>query len=232
MSDKTMSRTPAIVAGGLIKHYEGGRVRAVDGLDLTIDTGEFVSICGPSGCGKTTLLNLLAAVDRPDSGTLTIHGQALTEMSEREIDTFRQKTVGLVFQLHNLLPDLSAWENVQTPMLGAGFSQRERLGRASDLLERVDLLDRRDALPTVLSGGERQRVAIARALANRPSILLADEPTGALDSKSSQRLLDLLNDLQKENGTTLVVVTHEQSIADRAGRTLNMLDGRMMDEGT
>ena len=232
MSDKTMSRTPAIVAGGLIKHYEGGRVRAVDGLDLTIDAGEFVAICGPSGCGKTTLLNLLAAVDRPDSGSLSIHGQTLSEMSECKIDAFRRTTVGLVFQLHNLLPDLSACENVQIPMLGAGLSRRERLRRASDLLERVDLLDRRDALPTVLSGGERQRVAIARALANRQSILLADEPTGALDSKSSQRLLDVLDNLQQENGTTLIVVTHEQSIADRAGRTLNMLDGRIMNEGT
>jgi putative ABC transport system ATP-binding protein len=227
-----MSRTPAIVAGGLTKHYEGGRVRAVDGLDLTIDAGEFVAICGPSGCGKTTLLNLLAAVDRPDSGALRINGRALTEMSEREINAFRRTMVGLVFQLHNLLPDLSACENVQIPMLGAGFSRRKRLRQASDLLERVDLLDRRDALPTVLSGGERQRVAIARALANRPSILLADEPTGALDSKSSHRLLDLLDDLQKENGTTLVVVTHEQSIADRAGRTLNMLDGRITNAGT
>jgi putative ABC transport system ATP-binding protein len=211
----------------VVKHYEGGRVRAVDGLDLTIDAGEFVAICGPSGCGKTTLLNLLAAVDRADSGSLSVHGRALTEMSETEIDTFRRVTVGLVFQLHNLLPDLSAWENVQVPMLGAGISRNERLKRASDLLGRVDLLDRKDVLPTALSGGERQRVAIARALANRPSILLADEPTGALDSRNGQRLLDLLDDLQEENNTTLVVVTHERSIASRAGRILNMLDGRM-----
>ena len=230
MSDRLMSRTPAIVAGALEKHYEGGRVRAVDNLSLRIDAGEFVAICGPSGCGKTTLLNLLAAVDRPDSGSLTIHGQALTEMSESEIDTFRRTTVGLVFQLHNLLPDLSACENVQVPMLGAGLARNERLRRASNLLECVGLQDRRDALPTVLSGGERQRVAIARALANRPSILLADEPTGALDSRNAQRLLDLLDELQKENNTTLVVVTHEPSIASRAGRILNMLDGRVTDE--
>ena len=230
MSDRPTSSTSGIAANRLVKHYEGGRVRAVDGLDLTIDAGEFVAICGPSGCGKTTLLNLLAAVDRPDSGSLSVHGRALTEMSECELDTFRRMTVGLVFQLHNLLPDLSACENVQVPMLGAGFSRNERLKRASDLLERVDLLDRRDALPAALSGGERQRVAIARALANRPSILLADEPTGALDSTNGQRLLDLLDDLQKENNTTLVVVTHERSIAGRAGRILNMLDGRMRDE--
>jgi len=230
MSDRPMSPASAIAAGGLVKHYEGGRVRAVDNLDLTIAAGEFVAICGPSGCGKTTLLNLLAAVDRPDSGSLIMHGRALTEMSEREIDTFRRTTVGLVFQLHNLLPDLSALENVQVPMLGPGVSRNERFKRASALLERVGLLDRNSALPTALSGGERQRVAIARALANRPSILLADEPTGALDSTNSQRLLDLLDDLQKENGTTLVVVTHEQSIAGRAGRILNMLDGRITDE--
>ena len=230
MSDGPTSPTSGIVAGGLVKHYEGGRVRAVDGVDLTIDAGEFVAICGSSGCGKTTLLNLLAAVDRPDSGSLSVHGRALMEMSETEIDAFRRVTVGLVFQLHNLLPDLSATENVQVPMLGTGLSRNERLKRASALLERVDLLDRQNALPTVLSGGERQRVAIARALANRPSILLADEPTGALDSQNSQRLLDLLDDLQKENHTTLVVVTHEHDVASRAGRVLNMLDGRMTNE--
>jgi putative ABC transport system ATP-binding protein len=230
MSDRPTSPTPDIVASGLVKHYEGGRVRAVDGLDLTIDAGEFVAICGPSGCGKTTLLNLLAAVDRPDSGSLSVHGRALTEISDTEIDTFRRTTVGLVFQLHNLLPDLSACENVQLPMLGAGVARNERLRRASDLLERVGLLDREHALPTALSGGERQRVAIARALANRPSILLADEPTGALDSANGQRLLDLLDDLQKENNATLVVVTHEHSIACRAGRILNMLDGRMTND--
>ncbi|UCG16805.1 MAG: ABC transporter ATP-binding protein [Phycisphaerales bacterium] len=229
MSDAPTVHTRGISACGLVKHYEGGRVRAVDGLDLTIDAGEFVAICGPSGCGKTTLLNLLAAVDRPDSGSLSVDGQVLTEMSETGIDTFRRVTVGLVFQLHNLLPDLSALENVQVPLLGAGVSRNERLKRASALLERVDLLDRKDALPAALSGGERQRVAIARALANRPSILLADEPTGALDSRNGQRLLDLLDDLQRENGTTLVVVTHEQSVASRAGRILNMLDGRMTD---
>ena len=224
-----MSHTPAIVAGGLIKHYEGGRVRAVDGLNLTIDVGEFVAICGPSGCGKTTLLNLLAAVDRPDSGSLSINGRALTEMSEREIDAFRRTAVGLVFQLHNLLPDLSACENIQIPMLGAGLSRRERCRRACDLLERVDLLDRRDALPTVLSGGERQRVAIARALANDPALLVADEPTGNLDSATAENVFELFHQLA-DAGKTVVMVTHDVDLAARTRRIVHMADGRILGE--
>ena len=224
MSDRMMSRAAAIVAAGLIKHYEGGRVRAVDGLDLTIDTGEFVAICGPSGCGKTTLLNLLAAVDRSDSGSLSIHGETLSEMSEREIDAFRRTTVGLVFQLHNLLPDLSACENVQIPMLGAGLSRRERLRRACDLLERVALLDRRDALPTVLSGGERQRVALARTLANEPSIILADEPTGNLDPELGRDVIAYFKEFS-ENGITVVMVTHDHQNAAKSNHRLQIING-------
>jgi len=213
----------------LAKRYEGGRIRAVDGLDLDIAAGEFVTICGPSGCGKTTLLNLIAAIDRPDSGVLSVAGRSLAGLSVAQADDFRRSLVGLVFQLHNLLPDLTASENVQVPMLGTGRPPPWRRDRAQYLLERVGLADRARALPTVLSGGERQRVAIARALANEPQVLLADEPTGALDSKNGERLLDLLDELQRDVQATLVVVTHDPIIAARAGRVLHMLDGRITD---
>jgi putative ABC transport system ATP-binding protein len=231
MSDMITSDRAGIQARGLVKHYEGGRVHAVDNVDVDVAAGEFVAICGPSGCGKTTLLHLFSAIERPDRGRLDVAGHALTEMSEAEIDTFRRTVVGLIFQLHNLLPDLTALENVQVPMFGTDRSPRERLRRARELVDRVGLTGRAHALPTVLSGGERQRVAIARALANRPRILLADEPTGALDSKNGELLLDLLDELQREAGTTLVVVTHDPQIAGRAGRVLHMLDGRISSPG-
>ena len=231
MSDRSLASTAAVLAQGLVKHFEGGRIHAVSGLDLEIGVGEFVAICGPSGCGKTTLLNLIAAIERPDAGTLRVAGRSLTNLTEAEADVHRQSSVGLVFQLHNLLPNLTALENVQVPMLAAGRSPLERGRRALALLQRVGLAGRQYALPTRLSGGERQRVAIARALANRPQILLADEPTGALDSVSGQRLLDLLDEVQRERETTLVVVTHDERIAGRAGRVLHMLDGKITDAG-
>jgi putative ABC transport system ATP-binding protein len=229
MSDALTNDAVAIHARGLEKYYEGGRVHAVDGVDLDVAAGEFVAICGPSGCGKTTLLHLFSAIERPDAGSLKVAGQALADLTDAETDRFRRAVVGLVFQLHNLLPDLTALENVQVPMFGTRRSGRQRLERARELLERVGLTGRAHALPTVLSGGERQRVAIARALANEPRVLLADEPTGALDSRNGELLLDLLDELQREGGTTLVVVTHDPDIAARAGRVLHMLDGRIVD---
>jgi ABC-type lipoprotein export system ATPase subunit len=229
MSNATPATTAGISARGLTKRYERGRIRAVDGLDLDIVGGEFVAICGPSACGKTTLLNLIAAIDRPDAGVLHVAGRSLAGLSAAEADQFRRSVVGLIFQLHNLLPDLTALENVQVPMLGTGRPPRWRRDRAAYLLERVGLADRARARPTVLSGGERQRVAIARALANEPRVLLADEPTGALDSGNGERLLDLLDELQRDVQATLVVVTHDPDIASRAGRVLHMLDGRITD---
>lgn len=227
MNDDPKLGDAGIYTRGLVKHFEAGWVRAVDGLDLQVAPGEFIAICGPSGCGKTTLLNLIAAIERPDAGTLDVGGYSLTDLSDAEADQVRRALIGLVFQLHNLLPDLTALENVQVPMLGTGRPPRRRRQRARELLERVGLTDRANALPTVLSGGERQRVAIARALANHPRILLADEPTGALDSKNGERLLDLLDELQRDANTTLVVVTHDPHIARRADRVLHMLDGRI-----
>lgn len=224
MSDATAA---TIMARKLRKHYEAGRVRALDDLDLEIAAGAFVAICGPSGCGKTTLLNMLAGIDRPDDGALRVGELMLSELPDRSLVEYRRSVVGLVFQLHNLLPNLTAVENVQVPMLGTRLSAREQHDRACALLDQVGLAARSEALPSRLSGGERQRVAIARAMANNPRVILADEPTGALDSENGRRLLDLLEEVRREHGTTLIVVTHDPGIAQRADTVLNMLDGRI-----
>jgi putative ABC transport system ATP-binding protein len=217
-----------ILARGLVKHYEDGRVKALDELDLDITSGEFVAICGPSGCGKSTLLNMIAAIDRPDAGRIEVGGTDLSLLRGQAVDEFRALAVGLVFQLHNLLPNLTAVENVQVPMMSRCTAhQSSHRDRAAGLLDRVGLGDRLTALPTTLSGGERQRVAIARALANEPRVLLADEPTGALDSKSGDRLFDLLDELRRERRMTLVVVTHDARVAARAERIVSMVDGRI-----
>jgi putative ABC transport system ATP-binding protein len=227
-SNKSTADSPAVLARGLVKRYEAGRVHALDGVDLEIRRGEFVAICGPSGCGKTTLLNMISAIDRPDAGELTVCGHAVGEFRDGQADGFRRRDIGLVFQLHNLLPLLTALENVQIPLLGTGTPPAERVERAAGLLRRVGLEARSHARPPVLSGGERQRVAICRALVNRPSLLLADEPTGALDSHSGDELFDLLGELRRDLGMTLVVVTHDGHVAARAERVIQMLDGRVV----
>jgi len=222
-----VATTVAVRAQGLTKHYEGGRITALDGLDLEVRAGEFLALCGPSGCGKSTLLNMLAGIDRPDDGTLEVGGKALAKLSDDELDAFRAQTVGLIFQLHNLLPNLTAIENVQVPLLTTRLSANERSERARLLLDRVGLSGRERSRPATLSGGERQRVAIARALVNQPQILLADEPTGALDSKNGERLLELLESIRSDFMTTLIVVTHDEHLAERAERVVHMLDGRV-----
>ena len=221
----------AVRARGLVKRYEQGRITALDGLDLDVRAGEFVAVCGPSGCGKSTLLNLISVIDRPDAGQLNVCGKLVADLSEADANRLRSSVVGLVFQLHNLLPGLTALENVQVPMLATACNRHTRVRHARDLLARVGLADRQNALPTALSGGERQRVAIARALANNPKLLLADEPTGAIDSKTGERLFDLLTEVQTDFGTTLLVVTHDQHVAARADRVLHMLDGRISSSG-
>jgi len=219
-----MSDEHVIVAEGLVKRYEQGRITALDGMSLTVQGGEHVAVVGPSGCGKSTLVHLIAALDRPDEGRLSVAGHDLAH--EPDLSHFRARHVGIVFQLHNLLPTLTAAENVQIPMFEIGLGRRERTHRAHELLGLVGLEQRAGNLPTELSGGERQRVAIARALANEPSIVLADEPTGALDSRAGAAILDLLEGIRVERGTTLVVVTHDAAVAARADRIVTMLDGR------
>jgi putative ABC transport system ATP-binding protein len=219
----------AIDVQEVVKTYEEGRIHALTGATLQVREGEFVAITGPSGCGKSTLLHLIGALDRPDSGCIVVNGTDLAHM--RDLSHYRAHHVGMVFQLHNLLPTLSASANVQLPMYESQLSFWERRAKAQRLLEAVELGDRANTPPTKLSGGERQRVAIARALANDPPILLADEPTGNLDSKAGQMVLDLLRRIQRERGVTLVLVSHDVQIASAAERIVRMLDGRVVDAG-
>jgi putative ABC transport system ATP-binding protein len=224
MSDHTDEQL-AVDMRGVTRVYPG-QVNALAGVDLTVRFGETVSISGPSGCGKSTLLHLLAAIDSPTSGTVTVAGHDLAHL--RDPSDYRRNEVGLVFQFHNLLPQLSALANVELPMFGARLSAHQRKSRARELLAEVDLSDCRDRLPTELSGGERQRVAIARALANEPKLLLADEPTGSLDSVSTTRFLELLDRLGA-SGMTIVMVTHAPDVAMHADRIIEMRDGIIID---
>jgi putative ABC transport system ATP-binding protein len=204
-----------------------GPVVALRGVDLAVAYGESVAITGPSGCGKSTLLHLLAGIDTPTSGRVEVGGQDLASLSH--LSTFRRQEVGLVFQFHNLLPQLNALANVELPMFGTGASSSQRKERAKALLAEVDLAECEQRLPTELSGGERQRVAIARALANAPKILLADEPTGSLDTASTTRFLDLLARLGRD-GMTIVMVTHDADVAAHADRIVEMQDGAILRE--
>ena len=216
---------PAIEAVDVRKSFDHGMVRALDGLTLTVAAGEYVAVTGPSGCGKSTLLHLLAALDRPESGRRVVDGLDLTALDGP--DGYRRRHVGLVFQLHNLLPHLSVLENVEIAMLGTGHDRGAQRARARELLDSVDLGALARRRPPQLSGGERQRVALARALANGPRILLADEPTGSLDTGAVQRVLGLLRDLREREGITIVVVTHDPTVAAAADRVIHLLDGRV-----
>ena len=210
---------------GVAKAFEEGRIVALAGMDLEVRAGEFIAVMGPSGCGKSTVLHLIAALDEPDAGSINVAGHDLA--TSRDLPHFRARHVGLIFQLHNLLPSLTARENVEIPMFELGLRARERRRRATELLALVALGNRVDNRPAELSGGERQRVAIARALANDPQILLADEPTGSLDSKAGRKVLDLIDRLRRERGLTIVMVTHDENVAARADRIVRMLDGRV-----
>lgn len=204
---------------------DGEQIRALDQVNLSIAKGELVAVMGPSGSGKSTLLNVLGALDRPTSGRVFVNGQDLAKI--RNLDKFRSRTVGFVFQLHNLLPTLTSLENVEVPMMGhMGASSRRK--RAKELLGIVGLGDRMKHLPSQLSGGQRQRVAVARALANNPPLILADEPTGNLDTVSGGELMALINDLNHSQGTTIIVVTHDLNVARQTHRVLMMEDGRIV----
>jgi len=223
-------KAPAVEVIDLVKTFDDGRTRALDGATFRVDEGEFVAITGPSGCGKSTLLHLVAALDKPDSGRIVVQGEDITR--RRDLSRYRARTVGLVFQLHNLLPSLTAVENVEVPMYEAGLGLRERRKKALGLLEVVGLAGKARRRPPQLSGGERQRVAIARALCNDAPILLADEPTGNLDSKAGRMVIEALQDIHHERALTIVMVTHDPSIAATADRILTMLDGRIEGEET
>jgi ABC-type lipoprotein export system ATPase subunit len=220
------SRGPAILeAEGLVKHYPDGNVQALRGVSLAIATGEFAAITGPSGCGKSTLLHLLGGLDRPDAGEVRFRGQSFSRI---DLDAFHARQVGFVFQSFHLMPTLTAIENVQIPMFEGPWPRSERTPRAASLLAEVGLAHRSGHRPGQISVGERQRVAIARALANEPALLLADEPTGNLDSQSQDEVLRLLGQLRDRRGLTLVIVTHSQDVAHAAGRRIAMKDGQVV----
>jgi ABC-type lipoprotein export system ATPase subunit len=213
-----------VVVEHVRKAFENGRIRALEDVSLRLEPGEFAALTGPSGSGKSTLLNLIGALDRPDAGTIAIDGRRL---DGRDATEYRAATVGFVFQFHNLIPVLTAAENVQVPMMGRGPARGERERRAAELLAEVGLAERAHAYPPTLSGGERQRVAIARALANDPRLLLADEPTGALDSDTGGQIVSLLQRLRERRGMTILLVTNDRSVAERADRLLELRDGRI-----
>ena len=217
-----------VEARDLRRRFDAGGVEALRGVDVTIAAGEFVAIQGPSGCGKSTLLQILGALDAPSAGELRFRGAALDRHTD--LPAFRARTVGFVFQMSHLLPTLSALENVQIPMFEMPWPADERRRRARALLDTVGLSDRLHHRPANLSGGERQRVAVARSLANEPLLLLADEPTGNLDSANAKRIMALLTTIHAERRITLVVVTHDDAVAAQAQRVLRMLDGRIVSE--
>ena len=217
-----MSVEAAIVVSGVRKSFESGRVTALQDVSFTVEPGELVALTGASGSGKSTLLNLIGALDRADTGSIVVDGRRLEHLEHP--DDYRAETVGFVFQAHNLLPTLTASENVQIAMFGR-LPAHERKTRAHELLREVGLEGRADARPAVLSGGERQRVAIARALANGPRVLLADEPTGALDSATGAQVLRLLERIRHERGMTILLVTNDDEVAAHADRTLQLRDG-------
>jgi ABC-type lipoprotein export system ATPase subunit len=216
---------------GVTKRYETGGEgegpEVLKGVDLEIAPGESLSVVGPSGCGKSTLLNIMGTLDRPTSGSVRFEGRDVTAMDDAELAHLRSARIGFIFQLHHLLPQCTALENVLVPTLAAGGGDGMAEARARELLDRVGLGERLDYRPGRLSGGERQRVAVARALINAPALVLADEPTGSLDQATAERLMDLLAELNAEEGVTLVVVTHATSLAERMGRVWRLEDGHL-----
>ncbi|HWR22061.1 MAG TPA: ABC transporter ATP-binding protein [Feifaniaceae bacterium] len=218
----------------IIKRFYIGQPNELEilhGIDLTVGRGEFVSIVGVSGSGKSTLMNLIGALDRATEGSYELDGTVIEDAKDVELSAIRNKKVGFVFQNFNLIPRTNALKNVELPMLYAGIPARERAQKAKELLAMVEMDDRMDHQPNELSGGQKQRVAIARAMANDPAILLADEPTGALDSKTGRLVMDLFHTLNKQHGKTIVLITHNPSLARETGRMLTMRDGMLYDAG-
>jgi len=230
MPEQPSSSGAAIELRAVSRTYAMGdaQVRAVDQVSFAIPRGDFAALLGPSGSGKSTLLNLIAGLDRPSAGSILVNDRDLASMDSSELARYRRSTVGMIFQSFNLVPSMTLAENVELPMRFAEVERTQRASRARELLARVGLGRRADHRPAELSGGEQQRGAIARALVNRPSLLLADEPTGNLDSRTGQEIMDLIAELNSTLGVTIVMVTHEQTLADRfARRALHMADGRL-----
>jgi putative ABC transport system ATP-binding protein len=219
-----VSQGAEVVVDHVSRSFEDGRIAALVDVSFRVEPGELVAITGPSGCGKSTLLNLIGALDRPTSGEILVVGERVADLDGAR---YRATVVGFVFQFHNLIPTLTALENVQLPMFGHELGRAARVERARLLLDEVGLSERASSYPTTLSGGERQRVAIARALANEPRLLLADEPTGALDSANGDQIVELLQMVRAQRGTTVLLVTNDPDMAARADRTLRIRDGRI-----
>jgi len=227
-----MSGQPIVEARAIRKTYDTGRVQvnALNGVDLALERGAMVAIMGPSGCGKTTLLNCLSGLDAIDEGEVVIEGVPLSEMSDRQRTDYRARRMGFVFQFYNLMPVLTAVENVELPLLVARFSAAEARRRALDALGLVGLAERAGHVPDELSGGERQRVTIARSLVNDPAIVWADEPTGDLDSENAEEIVELMRRLNIERGLTFLIVTHDIAVGKATDRIVRMLDGRVVEE--
>ncbi|MDD5922773.1 MAG: ABC transporter ATP-binding protein [Eubacteriales bacterium] len=219
----------------IVKKYYVGKPNELEilhGIDLEVEEGEFLSIIGPSGAGKSTLMNLIGVLDRPTSGTYTLGDISVEKCKDQELSAIRNRKIGFVFQNFNLLPRVSALDNVSLPMMYAGVGRKERSRRAAELLEKVGMGERASHQPNELSGGQQQRVAIARAIANDPDIILADEPTGALDSRTGQAVMDLFQRLHEEDGKTIILITHNPDLAAQTGRILTIEDGRIVKEET
>ena len=202
-----------------------GSLQVLKGISLKVERGEVISITGPSGAGKTTLLQIMGSLDRPDGGRVLYDGQDITRMNEKKLSAFRNKHIGFVFQFHQLLPEFTALENITIPMLISGCNMRQANARAKELLELLGLAERANHKPAELSGGEKQRIAVARALANQPDVILADEPSGSLDTKNKEELHKLFFNLRDQLGQTFVIVTHDESLAAMTDRTIHLLDG-------
>ena len=218
----------SIILSGTDLSKKYGDLEVVKGVSLTIDAGEFVCLVGKSGCGKTTLLSLLSGLEKPTKGRVILNGKEINGASEDVLALFRRENVGFIFQSFNLIPTLSAWENVALPLFPLKMTSEERQRRATELLEKMELGHRIEHLPSALSGGEKQRVAIARALINNPKIIFADEPTGNLDSSTGEAIMGILNKLHKEEGVAILMVTHEDELAKTANRLIRMKDGEIM----
>jgi putative ABC transport system ATP-binding protein len=221
-----MSKSTILSGTDLSKKY--GDLEVVKGVSLAVNEGEFVCLVGKSGCGKTTLLSLLSGLEKPTKGKVTLDGREITASSEDELALFRRENVGFIFQSFNLIPTLSAWENVALPLFPIKMTNEERRRRATELLGKMELGHRIEHLPLALSGGEKQRVAIARALVNNPRIIFADEPTGNLDSSTGETIMGILNRLHRDEGVAILMVTHEDELAKTANRLIRMKDGEIM----